>query len=109
MIRDVQKQAAQPQKIAGHLEIDNLPLPVGQVLVGTGPAGHEDIGRLIRLALMDQIAPSNEGATPFAQAFEYVNLGPGQGNERTQLADERKGGDDKAPFERREIFIWQSR
>jgi hypothetical protein len=93
VIRHVQKDAAQPQEIAGNLEIHDLPLPVLKKLVGTGPARREDIGGLVRLPLMNEIAPRHEGAAAIVQGCQHGKLGIRQGDKCAKLADKWSGFD----------------
>ena len=69
MIRGAEQDAAQPEEVAGNLEIDNLTGSAGQKLIGAHPAIGEDKGRLSRLALTHQIHPCVESP---AALVEYL-------------------------------------
>jgi hypothetical protein len=81
------QDAAQPQEITGDLEIHDLPLTILEKLVGTGPAGGECICGLIRLPLVDEIPPRDEGAAPLVQGCEHRQFGLRKGDEGAELAD----------------------
>ena len=89
VIRDVQKNTAQTQEVAGDLEIHDLPLTILKKLVGTGPAGGEDISGLIRLPLMDKIPPGHEGAAALVQGRKHRQFRVRQGDECAELSDKR--------------------
>ena len=87
---EVRKQnAPQSQEIPGHLEIDDLPRPVGLELVGTDPTRGQDIGGLSRLALMHHIAPRDEGPAALVQPFKHGQFDLRQGDEGRELAGQR--------------------
>lgn len=65
VVRQMKQHTAQVQKIALYLDIDNLPVPVRQELVGVGTSVGQDVGCLFGLALVHRIAPLQNGyATP---------------------------------------------
>ena len=85
VIGGVQQDTAQPEKIAGDLEIDDLARSVRLDLVGTNPPFREDIGRLIGLPLMHEIAPRDKRPAPLVQTFQDRKLRLGKGDKGGKL------------------------
>ena len=75
VVGGVEQDRAETEEIAGDLEVDDLPRSVPQELVGADPALGEDVGGRMGLALMDDIASSDEGASPPVKAVENFEVG----------------------------------
>ena len=85
----MEQDAAQPQKIARYLEIDDLARAVRLNLARADPAGRENIRGLVGLALVHQIPPGDEGSATTEQSLEHRELRLGQCHEGGELSGER--------------------
>jgi len=80
---------AQPEKLTWNLVVENLAAPVRHQLVGTGPTLGQNMGRLIDLALMHQIAACGADVAAAMLTGHHRQIDIRERNKGAQLARER--------------------
>jgi len=72
------------------LEVHDLPVAVGEQLVGECSAVLQDVGAGARLVLVHQLAARGEAAAPVLQSLQPLQLERVQPDERLELARDRR-------------------
>lgn len=71
LVRGPQQQAAQPDEVAGNLDVDDLPPAVPHLLVGASPSVAQDVRGVMVLPFLDEVSTRLEGDGGFLQRLKH--------------------------------------